>query len=64
MERERWVDGREAGDEVVFEGTYLSLCCVSAMDGWGCELEGDGVIGDVITKGGGGFVIEFLQFWF
>ena len=39
VEEERWVDGRKTGDEMVFEGTYLSLCCVSAMDGWGCESQ-------------------------
>ena len=64
MEGERRVDGRKAGDEVIFEGAYLSFCGVSAMDGLGCELEGDGVIGDVILEGGGGLVIEFLEFRF
>jgi hypothetical protein len=57
VEGERRVDGRKAGDEVILEGAYLSFCGVSAMDDWGCELEGDGVIGDVILEGGGGLVI-------
>jgi hypothetical protein len=64
VEGERRVDGRKAGDEVIFEGLYLSFRGVAAMDGWGCELEGDGVIGDVILEGGGGLVIEFLEFRF
>jgi hypothetical protein len=37
----RRVDGREAGDEVVFEGTVLSFGGVLAMDGRSFELEGD-----------------------
>ena len=64
VEGERRVDGRKASDEVVFKSAYLSFRGVLAMDGWGCKLEGDGVIGDVILEGGGGLVIEFLEFRF
>ena len=52
MEGGRRIDGREAGDEVIFEGAYFSFVGVPAMDGRRYELESDRVIGDIVAKGG------------
>ena len=64
VEGERRIDGRKAGDEVIFEGADLLFGGVPAMDGRRCELEGNVVVGDEVAKGGRCLIVEILKFWF
>jgi hypothetical protein len=57
VERELWVGGAEAGDEVIFEGSNGAFCGVAAMDVGGGELEVDILAGHELLEGTGRFVV-------
>ena len=63
-EREFWVGGGEAGDEMILVGADGSLRGIASMAMWRCELEIDVLFMHVVAKCLACFVVELLQFWF
>lgn len=53
-----WVDGAQARDEMIFEGTYSPLCCVASVDMRRNELDVDLVAFDCAYEICGCFVVH------
>ena len=63
-EREFWVGGGEAGDEMILVGADSTFRGIASMAMWRCELEIDVLFMHVVAKCLACFVVELLQFRF
>jgi hypothetical protein len=63
VEWEVFVDAAEAGDEMIFEGTYGAFGGIAAVyAGWG-KLEVDVFLTEELFKRFSTFVVEALEAW-